>query len=138
MESMPLHLTKVAFGSTSYDVLAERLEARVVAGPLFLTTRYLPKRHEEIAGQGSLFWIIKHALVARSAITGFGEAEDGRVAIHLGPALVRVQPRPKRAHQGWRYLEAGDAPLDFGEGDYVADDTMPPALMAKLSALALL
>jgi len=134
---MALHLTKVAFGSTSFDMLDERLAARVAAGPLFLTTRYLPKRHEEIAGQGSLFWIIKHTLVARSTITGFGEAEDGRVAILLAPALVRVQPRPKRAHQGWRYLEADDAPLDFGEGDYEAD-AMPSALLAKLSALALL
>jgi hypothetical protein len=134
---MALHLTKVAFGSTSFDMLDERLAARVAAGPLFLTTRYLPKRHEEIAGQGSLFWIIKHTLVARSSITGFGEAEDGRVAIHLGPALVRVQPRPKRAHQGWRYLEADDAPVDFGEGDYETD-AMPAMLLAKLSALALL
>lgn len=134
---MALHLTKVAFGSTSFEMLDERLEARVAAGPLFLTTRYLPKRHEDIAGQGSLFWIIKHTLVARSAITGFGDADDGRVAIHLAPALVRVQPRPKRAHQGWRYLEPGDAPSDAGAGDYEAD-TMPAGLVAKLSALALL
>ena len=63
---MPLHLTKVAFGCTSVDFLAERLSLRAEAGPVFLTTRYLPKRHEEIMGQGSLFWIIKHQLIARS------------------------------------------------------------------------
>jgi len=132
----PLHLTKVAFGATSYEHLEGRLRERAEAGSLFLTTRYLPKRHEEIAGTGSLFWILKHMLVARSPILGFGEAEGGRVAILLGP-MVRVQPRPKRAHQGWRYLEAGDAPLDFGEGDYDAE-AMPAALSAKLSALALI
>ncbi|MGY2734431.1 DUF1489 family protein [Sphingomonas sp. UYP23] len=138
---MPLHLTKVAFGATSLDHLAERLRDRAADGPVFLTTRYLPKRHEEIVGdpdnRGSLYWIIKHTLVARSPILCFGEAEGGRVAIHIDPALVLTEGRPKRAHQGWRYLEAGDAPADLGAG-MVAGDTMPTALLAKLSALGLI
>ncbi len=75
---MALHLTKVAFGAASIDHLAERLKIRAQEGPVFLTTRYLPKRHEEVAGQGSLFWILKHQLVARSPILSFGEAEGGR------------------------------------------------------------
>lgn len=135
---MPLHLTKVAFGATSVEMLADRLEARAAAGPLFLSTRYLPKRHEEVAGQGSLFWILKHQLIARSPILSFGEAEGGRVAIHIDPELRLVQARPKRAHQGWRYLEADEAPLDLG-GE-VADGlaAMPPALMGKLSELGLI
>ena len=139
---MPLHLTKVAFGATSLDHLAERLEARAAAGELFLTPRYLPKRHVEMAGAaatdgGSLYWIIKHQLVARSAIARFGEAEGGRVAIHLAPPLVIVAARPKRAHQGWRYLEGADAPADLG-GDASGVATLPPALMGELAALALI
>ncbi|MFZ5795790.1 MAG: DUF1489 family protein [Sphingomonas sp.] len=139
---MPLHLTKVAFGATSLDHLAERLRQRGAEGPVFLTTRYLPKRHEEIAGPGaeaggSLFWIIKHTLVARSPILRFGEAEGGRVAIHIDPELVLTEGRPKRAHQGWRYLEATDAPADLGAG-VVAGDAIPAALLGKLSALGLL
>lgn len=138
---MPLHLTKVAFGATSLDHLAERLRARAADGPVFLTTRYLPKRHEEIVGdlgdRGSLYWIIKHTLVARSPILSFGEAEGGRVAIHIDPALVLTEGRPKRAHQGWRYLEPGDAPADLGAG-MMAGDAMPTALIAKLSALGLI
>ena len=132
-----LHLTKVAFGATSAEHLADRLRARAEAGELFLSTRYLPKRHEEVAGAGSLFWIIKHQLVARSPILRFGEAEGGRVAIHLAPDLVLVQARPKRAHQGWRYLEAADAPVDLG-GDASGIEDMPPALMGKLAELALI
>ena len=66
-----------------------------------LTTRYMPKRHEEMAG-GSLYWILDHTLVARSTIRGFSEAPGGRWHIELEPVLVRVEPRPKRAHQGWR------------------------------------
>ena len=133
---MPLHLTKVAFGAASAEHLATRLRERAEAGPLFLSTRFLPKRHEEVAGSGSLYWIIKHQLVARSAILHFGEADGGRVAIHLEPALVLVHARPKRAHQGWRYLEDADAPPDL-----VADATgvaaLPAGLMGKLVELGL-
>lgn len=134
---MALHITKVAFGVDGLEHLAERLAARAESGPVFLTTRYLPKRHEEIAGQGSLYWIIKHQLVARSPILRFGEAEGGRVAIHIDPALVLVAARPKRAHQGWRYLEASDAPADLGSGTGGLAD-LPPALIGKLAALALI
>ena len=133
---MALHLTKVAFGASGVEHLAERLLIRAEAGPVFLTTRYLPKRHEEIAGQGSLFWIIKHTLIARSPILSFGEAEGGRVAIHIDPHLVLTHGRPKRAHQGWRYLEDADAPADLG-GDFTGGDAMPAALIGKLAALGL-
>ena len=132
---MPLHITKVAFGVTSLDHLAERLRQRGEAGPVFLTTRYLPKRHMEIVGGGSLYWIIKHMLVARSPILRFGEAEGGRVAIHIDPALVLTEGRPKRAHQGWRYLASADAPGDLGGGG--ALEEMPADLLRELAALAL-
>lgn len=134
---MPLHLTKVAFGAASVEALAARLESRGRDGPVFLTTRYLPKRHEEIVGQGSLFWIIKHQLIARSSILHFGEAEGGRVAIHIDPRAILVQARPKRAHQGWRYLEAADAPVDLGN-DAGGLEAMPPMLVGRLAELALI
>ncbi len=131
---MPLHLTKVAFGTTGVEHLRERLADRGRLGPVALTTRYLPKRHEEIAGAGSLFWIFKHQLVARSPILGFAEAEGGRTAILLDPELVLVAPQPKRAHQGWRYLEDKDAPADLGTGDMAS---LPPELAGKLAELGL-
>ena len=133
---MPLHLTKVAYGCDSIDYLTERLALKAAHQPAFLTTRYLPKRHAEIAG-GSLFWIIKHQLIGRSPILGFGEAEGGRVAIYLEPRLVLVQARPKRAHQGWRYLEGDAAPPDLGEaGSGIAD--LPPTLVGELAAMGLI
>lgn len=132
---MPLHLTKVAFACDSVDFLRSRLEARAAEG-VALTTRYLPKRAEEIAG-GSLFWILKHQLVGRSPILGFGEAEGNRVAIHLEPRLILVQARPKRAHQGWRYLEGADAPPDLdAAGAGIAE--MPADLRGELAAMGLL
>lgn len=134
---MPLHITKVAYGCDSVEYLKERLALRAAHGPSFLTTRYLPKRHEEIVAkdiQGSLFWIIKHQLVGRTPIVSFGEAEGGRVAIHLEPRLILVAPRPKRAHQGWRYLEGKDAPPDLGDGEL---GPLPPELAGKLAELGL-
>jgi len=133
-----LHLTKVAFGVTGVDHLAERLRMRAAEGPLLVTTRYLPKRHEEVAGKGSLFWILKHQLIARSPILRFGEVEGGRVGIEIDPALVMVEMRGKRAHQGWRYLEAADAPADLAGGEASALGALPPAMMLKLSELALI
>lgn len=135
---MPLHLTKVAFGHDTLASLQERARLRAEEGTgLLLTTRYLPKRAEEVLAGGSLFWIIKHQLVARSAILSFGEAEGGRVSIHLARELVPVEPRGKRAHQGWRYLEHADAPVDLGGGASGLSD-MPAALIGRLSELALI
>ncbi|MCW3834868.1 DUF1489 family protein [Sphingomonas canadensis] len=132
---MPLHLTKVAFGCDSLAYLAERLAAR--QGPVELTTRYLPKRHEEIVEGGSLFWILKHQLVARSPILGFGEAEGGKTAIRIAPHAIPVQARPKRAHQGWRYLEGADAPPDLLSASGGISE-MPPELAGKLAGMGLI
>ncbi|MBX9795312.1 DUF1489 family protein [Sphingomonas sp.] len=133
-----LHLTKVAFGAESLDSLVDALERRSATGQLALTTRYLPKRHEEISGLGSLFWILKHQLIARSPITGFGEADGGRVSILLGSPTVRVVPQPRRAHQGWRYLEAADAPPDLDTALAADGAALPAALAGDLSALGLI
>jgi hypothetical protein len=130
-----LHITKVAVGCGDADALDARLAGRAVGGETFITTRYRPTRHTELVG-GSLYWIIKHQLVARSLIRGFGEDERGHCLIRLDAALVPVRLRPKRAHQGWRYLAAADAPLDLGgETDDLA--ALPPSLAGALAALAL-
>jgi hypothetical protein len=132
----PLHITKVAFGCASLDVLAERLDGRADTGETTVGTRYKPKRADELIG-GSLFWIIKHQLVARSTILGFGEGAEGRCVIRVASGLVPVRTYPKRAHQGWRYLTGADAPPDLADGD-VALGELPPRLISELAALALI
>ncbi len=101
-----------------------------------LVTRFMPKRADELVG-GSLYWIVKHRLIARNRILGFAvRPRDGRTIIQLDPELVRVRQHSKRAHQGWRYLVAEDAPPDLdGEPDGL--DALPPALLGKLASLAL-
>ncbi|MFC4256063.1 DUF1489 family protein [Altererythrobacter xixiisoli] len=130
---MPLSMTKIAYRSAGVEELRRWVESGTEA---HMTTRYLPKRHEEMIG-GSLYWIIEHALVARSEILGFEQrSEDGRWTIRLAPQLILVQPRAKRAHQGWRYLEEADAPADLGDGE-LAGDVLPPRLVRELGRLGL-
>jgi hypothetical protein len=48
-----------------------------------------------------------------------------------------VRVRPKRAHQGWRYLVEADAPADLaGETDDLA--ALPTGLVRELASLYLL
>lgn len=132
---MPLHITKIAFRSESADTLRAWLESHAGEGEARLTTRYLPKRIEEMAG-GSLYWILGNQLVGRSPILGFAERPDGKHWIRLAPTLIAVVPRPKRAHQGWRYLNDDDAPKDLaGATD---GDALPGEMAAELGKLGLL
>jgi hypothetical protein len=130
---MPLHMTKVAFKATSLEEMHGWFANRGEVARL--TTRYLPKRHAELVG-GSLFWIFKRQLVARSEILGFEEAEGGRTHILISAKLIDVLPKPHRAHQGWRYLSDEDAPRDLAAGE-VAGDAMPGKLAADLARLGL-
>lgn len=130
-----LHLTKVAFGCPSLERLIEVMAARKAEGGPIVTTRNRPTRHGEIIG-GSLYWIIRHHLVARQVIRGFSEWEARRWRIELDPDLVLVVPQPRRAHQGWRYLEDGDAPPDLGNAGGGAA-AMPPDLLGELARLGL-
>ena len=131
-----LNISKVAVGCASFDTLKRRQEKRLTDGIVPIVTRFRPKRAEELVG-GSIYWIIKHRITARQAIVGFAEAQDRRTVIRLDPRLVPVRALSKRAHQGWRYLDAADAPQDFDASDEAMAE-LPPELIVKLSALALI
>jgi hypothetical protein len=131
-----LNLSRVAFGCASLDDLVRRMKERELDGEVRLTTRNGPKRVAELNG-GSLYWIIKHQLVARSPLIGFERDEETRrTSIILDPALAIVQPWGRRAHQGWRYLEAADAPPDLEA--LGAGVTLPEGLRGELVDLALI
>ncbi len=130
---MPLHMTKVAYRATSLTEMHTWFAGR---GPeARLTTRYLPKRHAEMVG-GSVFWIHKHQLVARSRIIGFEEADGGQTHIVIDPQLIDVYPVPRRAHQGWRYLDHANAPRDLAAGEEPGE-VLPGLLAAKLAKLGI-
>jgi len=132
-----LHLTKIAFGCDGFDDLRARLGARIERGEtIVLSTRYMPKRADELVG-GSLFWISQHRFGLRQPLVGFTELEGGRCGIVLAPTLIEVEPRPRRAHQGWRYLTGEDAPKDLPQGE-TGGDSIPVTLHAELAAMGLI
>jgi hypothetical protein len=133
----PLHISKVAVSCASLETLQRRQALRLSDGEVPLITRFRPKRADELIG-GSVYWIIKHRLVARQVILGFDlRSSDRRTVIRLAPELVRVEPLAKRAHQGWRYLPLDDAPRDLGNDETGLAD-LPPSLASKLSMLMLI
>lgn len=139
---MALHLSRVAYGCDSLSALQARLDAHAAMATASglpatarLTTRYRPKRADEIIG-GSLYWIIAHRIVARSPVLGFAEADGGRTDIIVAAEAIPVMAQPRRSHQGWRYLEEADRPRDLGEGGSGAE-LLPDALRDDLSAIGL-
>jgi hypothetical protein len=130
-----LHLTKVAVGCRTIEALQKRIAGRAREGEVRVATRMRPKRSDELIG-GSLYWIVKHRMVACQQIVRFDDRSDGRIDIVCSAELDIVSPAPKRAHQGWRYLENASAPGDDGDGSGIGE--LPPLLYGRLAALALL
>ena len=136
-----LHMTKLAVGIRDIAHLRQAQAARLAAGGLRHQTRNRPRRAPEITDGGSIFWVIGGAMLVRQRILDITEDQwdDGSrcAGLVLDPALVQVEGRPTRAFQGWRYLEAAEAPRDLKDTD-LAPDAMPPALRNELRALCLL
>jgi len=144
---MPLHLVKLCVGISEPDELAawqkKRWNDAKKAGrkpECRHLTRNVPRRGEEILDGGSLYWVIKGVIRVRQRITAIKPVVmDGqpRCKLMLDRKLIRVAPRPMRAFQGWRYLEAASAPPDLDElGKGAAD--MPPRMVEELRELGLL
>lgn len=118
-----LHLIKLCVGAPTVEDLLEWRADRKARGqgrPDGLDvhrTRMMPKRAEEIAGKGSLYWVMSGHIRCRQRIVGLEAATDseGRSCcdILMAPDVVRTVPQPKRPFQGWRYLRAQDAPSDL-------------------------
>jgi hypothetical protein len=137
---MPLHLIKLCVGIGDVDELKEwRAERRKREKRCLHHTRQWPKRAAEVLDGGSLFWVIRGQVQIRQRIIGFHHNldEGGRAfcTIEMDHEIVPVRWRPWRPFQGWRYLEAKDAPPDdiYGVG---AD--MPPQMVKELRELGLL
>jgi hypothetical protein len=137
---VPVHLVKVAVGIESIEHFRQRMKAR--RGRTFTHhTRHMPKRAEEVLAGGSLYWIVKGRIAVRCPIVGLKdvvlEGEGPHCGIVMKTELIPVVPQPRRPHQGWRYLEADEAPADLpkmGRGSA----ELPPELAAELRDLGLL
>ena len=140
---MTIHIQKLSVGSESIQTLMDWqnhvVASRVQRGlsPHHIhVTRMFPKRREELLDGGSIYWVIKGNIICRNRIIDLEEtSKEGRRAcgILMDPELVPVMPVPRRAFQGWRYLQDADVPTDLTGTDSGAD--LPAAFRAKLIEL---
>ncbi|MBS3023110.1 MULTISPECIES: DUF1489 family protein [Acidiphilium] len=139
-----IHLVKLAVGVKDPGHLAEIQRRRAAADPpLRHQTRSFPKRAAELTDGGSIYWVITGAVLVRQRVLDVTEDvwDDGTrcTGLVLDPTLVRVEARPMKPFQGWRYLAPDDAPADLPEGGRTSGiEDLPPALRRDLRALALL
>jgi hypothetical protein len=121
---MSLHLVKLCVGCESIKDLrewaTERARAAKARGERAChvhITRMVPKRDQELLAGGSLYWVIKGEIAAREKLLAIEPFRDhdgiGRCRLVLQPKVIAVSPRPMRAFQGWRYLDADSAPPDL-------------------------
>ena len=144
---MSLNMIKLCVGCESVEDLEEwiamRLDQHRRAGEPaehWHTTRMVPTRGDELCAGGSLYWVIKGNVQCRQRLLEVRPFVDGegisRCHLVLDPEVVRTQWQPRRAFQGWRYLQQKDAPADLGKDDGVAE--MPLKLRQELAELGLL
>jgi len=145
---MPLHLIKLCVGCDSVADLEDWIKQKLKEKrkrrqkPEHIhTTRMLPKRGEELTDGGSLYWVIRGQITCRERILDIRAAtgKDGirRCQVVLDGKLVLVEPRPRSAFQGWRYLEPKDAPRDLARAAPGAS-RMPERMRRELQELGLL
>ena len=145
---MTVHLLKLCVGVDTVQDLAvwqaerlKRLKSARKDAELCHHTLQTPRRRDEVLDGGSLYWVIKGFVLVRQRVLDLREEarDDGTrcCGIVLDTELVPTRPQPRRAFQGWRYLEAADAPPDGKSFDDKAD-AMPRAMREELRALRLI
>ena len=142
---MTLHLIKLCVGADSIENLADWQKKRAAErkkkggdGRIMHITRMTPKRAEELLDGGSLYWVIKGQIAVRQELLALKPVTREGVphcALVLNTKLVPTIRRTHRAFQGWRYLDAKDAPADVVA---TAKGGLPEKLQQELAALGLL
>ncbi|CTQ31436.1 DUF1489 family protein [Jannaschia rubra] len=139
-----INLIKLSVGSETIEGLtawqADR-RAKAADGNPRHVTRMWPKRGDEVLDGGSIYWVIKGAILCRQPILRFDEVvrDDGirRCGLILRPGLIPVVPVPKRPFQGWRYLNPEDAPADMDPAR-AAEARLPAELSVALAEIGVL
>ncbi|MDJ1009044.1 MAG: DUF1489 domain-containing protein [Paracoccaceae bacterium] len=136
-----VNLLKLSVGSETVEDLSAWQASARAKGPDGMprhVTRMWPRRETEVLAGGSIYWVIKGLVLARQRILRFDEVRgsDGilRCGLVLDPDLKRTEPQPRRAFQGWRYLDPADAPRDL-RASRAREAQLPPGLQAALAEI---
>jgi hypothetical protein len=141
---MTIHILKLCVGADGVEDLVQwqigqikraKKEKRKIVAPV-CGTRMWPKRVEDVLAGGSLYWVIKGVISVRQRIVAIDDVTDDhgeRCGLYLDAHLQRTVPQPRRAFQGWRYLEPKDAPADLTAAQGGAD--LPEHLRRQLVEL---
>ena len=134
---MALHLIKLCVGcDTVEELLAWRRQSSAPGAPWILRTRQTPKRAGELVAGGSLYRVYKGFILSRQrilAVDTVGAGPTRRCEVTLDDDVVMTAPAPRRAFQGWRYLEAKAAPPDIGAAG--SEGAIPTDLARRLREL---
>ncbi len=130
---MTLHMIRLCVGcDTIDDLLAHRRATAARSEPWRLWTRQTPKAADRLLDGGSLYRIFKGMILCRQTLLAVETVAADRgpmCRITLDERIVRTVPTPRRAFQGWRYLEPDDAPADLESED---GGDFPPDLARRL------
>lgn len=125
-------MIKLVVGAETIDDLMAWRATHPKGSPWILNTRMTPKRAAEMVDGGSVYRVFRGVILCRQrilAVDTVGEGPNARCEVTLDEAVVRVAPTPRRAFQGWRYLEHKDAPPDLDEDAF---GEIPPELARQL------
>lgn len=139
-----INLLKLSVGTESIETLAAWQASPRAAGPDGAprhVTRMWPKRAAEVLDGGSIYWVVKGAVLCRQRILRLDEVvrEDGipRCGLVLDRRLVAVLPVARRPFQGWRYLPPEDAPQDMDPAR-ASEGALPAGLSVALAEMGVL
>jgi hypothetical protein len=148
MNSNLTHLLRTGVGVDSiahlHEIQSSRRKMHDVS-QAFLTTRYTPKRANDLLNGGSVYWIINRQICARQAITDIQTLHDDNgkafCMISMDTDIIMTSPIAHRHIQGWRYLPTEKAPQDLRIFDPTAQedlDDIDPQMEKELREIGLL
>jgi hypothetical protein len=129
---MAVHMIPLCVGADTVEDLLDWRRTHMPPGPWILRTRQTPKRAAEMIDGGSVYRVFRGIILCRQRVLDVatvGEGAAARCEVTLDEEVVRVVPTPRRAFQGWRYLDPKDAPQDL-RAEVFGD--VPPELARQL------
>ena len=135
---MTVHILKLCVGADSVEDLLDwqrQHPSDRPDGARRHVTRMWPKRQDEVLDGGSLYWVVKGLVLCRQRVLAMEQVEKHGMphcGLILDPQVIRTEPAPRRAVQGWRYLDPAEAPRDLAQPRQ-GDDQLPPGMAEALA-----